>query len=83
MLRLLLFPLLLFCLACSRVHPINPATGQPLVQDTESLSHVEKLALQEEIIKRQQQEKIQQKHELLEVERQEHYNMLSERFRKN
>ena len=65
------------------MHPINPATGQPLVNNSGDLSHVEKIALQEEIIKRQQQEKVQQKHELLEVERQEHYNMLSERYRGN
>ena len=76
-----LLPLLFTCLACSRVQPLHPATGQPLVSNSAELSHLEKITLQEEIIKRQEQERVLQKQELLDVQRQEHYNLLSERYK--
>lgn len=83
MLKLFIIPLLFICLACSRAQPINPATGQPLVHNGAEMSHAEKVALQEEVIQRQKLEQRQQKQELLEVQRQDHYNLLSERYKRN
>ena len=51
-----------------------------LVENAEDLSHQEKVDLQQEIIKRQEEQKLRQEREYLHLKKQEHYNNLQRRF---
>ena len=81
MLRVFLIIILFTCAACIRPEPINPATGGPIVDNVEELEHEQKVALQEEMIKRQEEEKRRLEDEYLRLKQQEHYNLLTERFK--
>lgn len=79
--RLLSAILLLLLVACSRTQPVNPVTGGNLVDNSEELTHEQRITLQAEMIHRQQLEKERQKQEYLRLKRQEKYNQLTERFK--
>ena len=82
MLRKISIILLISLFVACTAQPINPENNQPLISEGEKMDHEQKVAVQEEVIKRQEMEKTRQERDYLELKKQEYYNYRAERFKK-
>lgn len=79
--KLLLSTLAFLLISCSTTQPINPVDGKPLVEHSDELTHAERISLQKEMIYRQEKLKEKQEKEIGNIQRQEKYNVLADRFK--